>query len=284
MVSFEAPKYFKQYDEDVGEFALITLWLVLMCAVSVGINSIYVNNYMTRPDVPFGQILNDGEKAFLYAAFSLSLVGTLLGLFLLARKFYKKPEVACPATISKSKAVKDGDKTKEVKETENVTASMVQSGTAELKAQGKDCNVLRDCADPDENYNAEQLTAKGSSGSRTCRRRLYGTTTVTILGLVVSLMGLTTSITLMIDTLGNTESRHQDAVSGDYSGGSTTMYTVCLIFAIASGAVPVVFLSFIWGKSQCAEMATVTKEKIVEKVVKGKVTLSEVLAQEIQTK
>jgi len=62
-------------------------------------------------------------------------------------------------------------------------------------------------------------------------------------------------------------------------GTAQSFYIMCLIFAIVSGAIPLVLFTYIWAKRESADSALVEVEKTVERIkeVKGKVSVADCL-------
>ena len=264
-------------DADDAPIEFTTMWyilallLVLNSALSLGINSIYVNNYMTRKNTPFREILNESELTFMYVTFGIGLATCLCSILAIGYNYAQNQKIIrCNAEFETEEFVKDSsgkptDKKQKVKK--RITQNMVTTKTG---PNPPGCNELRLCksaSDYDENKNLS------SESDKFCIPKTFSLYPLLICLVIVSLLSFSTASILWYDITQNQTKTHAKSTTSD------GIYVYTLISAVISGAIPMVLFTYRYAQYNCARVSYVTKFKTqIEKVpVKQQYTVADVL-------
>jgi hypothetical protein len=269
-------------DADDAPIEFTTMWyilallLVLNSALSLGVNSIYVNNYMTRKNTPFKEILNESELTFMYVTFGIGLATCLCSILAFGYNYAQNQKIIrCDAEYDTEELVKDSNKLtdKKQKVKKRITQNMV---TTKTNQNPPGCNELRLCksaSDYDENKNLS------SESDKFCIPKTFSLYPLLICLIIVSLLSFSTASILWYDITQNQTKTHAKSTT------SEGIYVYTLISAVISGAIPMVLFTYRYAQYNCARVSYVTKFKtqIREVPVKKEYTVAELLTMQIST-
>lgn len=208
-----------------SEYKWTAFFMVVVSAMSVSINSIYINTYIKRKNIPFKDILTKQETNMLWTTLGFCCANILYLFMRLLYKWKDSSQKVCPS----KKQVKEGNEVKNVLFTR---ADMLK----------QNCDKLRECANYKEAY--ESHTAALKQGDF-CTQAEYGTKNIMFFSLTVTALCLTTCIILILDIKSGTR---QD-LTHLTNPSSDSNFIMTLVFAILSGFIPVVLLTYAYAVS-----------------------------------
>lgn len=226
-----------------SQYKMIAALTVLTSIMSLGTSSIYVNNYMTRKNVLFGQILTTEEKNFIITSLVVCILSLLASLGLLIFKYKNRPRYCVPK-------LQDG----------NLIRPTTQGDVDSNKAVGKDgsvCNSLHICETNEEQIENDKITI---NTNKICVPHYYGTTSLIIGNMIISILGILMCSVLLADISINRRLNHTTNPS------SYTLFVMALIFAVISAQVPLLMFTYALATIRTGGVATITQEKIVQVV------------------